>query len=129
MTRYSFPQMGYRLGDLGGAGAAALGEPVSKAPARGSRGLPFRPGEYAICSRQLAGSCEQAKGARDALHLAISSGCMPPDKLFDDAPCLRKTILPISNQRLNECRTGCAEAGLGRIDHNARYRGSAIPGG
>src|SRR5262249_28432698 len=49
VTLYRRPEVGYRLGDLGGAGAAAVGKPVGKAPAGGSHGLPFRPGKYALC--------------------------------------------------------------------------------
>ena len=62
--------------DLGGARASAVGKPIGKASARGSYCLAGRPRQNTIRNSQLAGGRQQAKRARDPLHLAVCTGCV-----------------------------------------------------
>ena len=112
--------------DLGGARASAVGKPIGKASARGSYCLAGRPRQNTVGNSQFAGRRQQAKRARDPLHLAVCTGCVLLGKRIDEAPGLSKTCLAISNERLDEGRAGGAETRLCSIDEIARQRVAAI---
>ena len=64
----------YRIGDFRRTGAAALGEPVGKAPPGGVIGRTFWPGDDFEASREFAGGSDQGKALGNAAHLPVSAG-------------------------------------------------------